>query len=175
MRANENFKQNSTKNRSKQGSSLPESGSLPSARRFAECCIRQSFTLENDRVCREQDSRHRKTLGKDYFVECQTLGAIQRSAKNRQQSSIADGRYLCRAPGFGTRQRSYFTECPTPDGALGKEAILPSVLRPTGQSTHRPLPLYLKCEQGARARAQPYDLGRTTHIIAYNNSRLVLM
>jgi hypothetical protein len=46
---------------------------------------------------------------------------------------------------------------------------------PTGQSTHRPLPLYLTCEQGARARAQPYDLGRTAHIIAYNNSRLVLL
>jgi hypothetical protein len=132
MRANENFKQNSRKNRSKQGSSLPESGSLPSARRFAECCTRQSFTLENDRVCRDQDSQHRKTLGKDYFVECQTLGAIRRSAKNRQQPSIADGRYLCRAPGFGTRERSYFTKCPTPDGALGKEAILPSVLPQRG-------------------------------------------
>jgi hypothetical protein len=44
-----------------------------------------------------------------------------------------------------------------------------------GQSTRRPLPLCLWCEQGARARVQPYDLDRTTHIIAYNNSRLVLL
>jgi hypothetical protein len=42
---------------------------------------------------------------------------------------------------------------------------------PTGQSTRRPLPLCLRCEQGARARAQPYDLGRSAHIIVYNNSR----
>jgi hypothetical protein len=40
---------------------------------------------------------------------------------------------------------------------------------PMGQSTRRPLPLCLRCEQGARARAQPYDLDRTTHIIAYSN------
>jgi hypothetical protein len=46
---------------------------------------------------------------------------------------------------------------------------------PMGQLTRRPLPLYLRCEQGVRARAQPYDLGRTTHIITYNNSRLVLL
>jgi hypothetical protein len=46
---------------------------------------------------------------------------------------------------------------------------------PTGQSTHRPLPLCLRCEQGARARVLPYDLGRIAHIIAYINSRLVLL
>jgi hypothetical protein len=45
----------------------------------------------------------------------------------------------------------------------------------TGQSTRRPLPLYLRCKQGARARALPYDLGMTAHIIGYNNSRLVLL
>jgi hypothetical protein len=45
----------------------------------------------------------------------------------------------------------------------------------TGQLTCRPLPLCLRCKQGARARAQPYDLGRTSHVIAYNNSRLVLL
>jgi hypothetical protein len=45
----------------------------------------------------------------------------------------------------------------------------------TGQLTRRLLPLCLRCEQGARARAQPYDLGRIAHIIAYNNSRLVLL
>jgi hypothetical protein len=34
---------------------------------------------------------------------------------------------------------------------------------------------WLACEQGARARAQPYDLGKTTHNIAYKNSRLSLI
>jgi hypothetical protein len=37
------------------------------------------------------------------------------STKVRQQPSISDDRYLCRAPGFGTRQRSYFVECLTSD------------------------------------------------------------
>jgi hypothetical protein len=46
---------------------------------------------------------------------------------------------------------------------------------PTGQLTRPPLPLCLRCEQGARARAQPYDLGRTGHIIGYNNCRLLLI
>jgi hypothetical protein len=45
----------------------------------------------------------------------------------------------------------------------------------TGQLTRRPLPLCLRYEQWARARAQPYDLGRIAHIIAYSNSRLVLL
>jgi hypothetical protein len=48
------------------------------------------------------------TLGKDLFAECQTLGERRRSAKGHQQSSIADGCYLCWAPRVGTRQRSYF-------------------------------------------------------------------
>jgi hypothetical protein len=81
---------------------LPESGSLPSARRFvecflsgtrqrlAECCPRQSPTLGNDRVYREQYSWHRNTLGKEVFAECRTLGEWRRSAKGRQQLSIAD-------------------------------------------------------------------------------------
>jgi hypothetical protein len=46
---------------------------------------------------------------------------------------------------------------------------------PMRQSTRRPLSLCLRCEQGARARVQPYDLGMTAHSIAYNNSRLVLL
>jgi hypothetical protein len=45
----------------------------------------------------------------------------------------------------------------------------------TGQSTRRPLPLCLRYKQGARARAQPYDLSKTSHFITYNNSRLVLL
>jgi hypothetical protein len=44
----------------------------------------------------------------------------------------------------------------------------------TGQSTHPPLPLYVRCVQGARARAQPYDLGRTAYNITYKNNRLFL-
>jgi hypothetical protein len=94
--------------------SLPESGSLPSARHFADGFLsgtRQSPALGNDRVYREQDSRHRNTLSKEIFAECQTLGERQPSAKGRQQSSIADGRYLYRAPSVGTRQRSFFAEC----------------------------------------------------------------
>jgi hypothetical protein len=51
--------------------SLPESGSLPSARRFAECFssgTRQSPALGNDHIYREQDSRQKKILGKDIFA-----------------------------------------------------------------------------------------------------------
>jgi hypothetical protein len=51
------------------------------------------------------------TLGKDLFIECQTLGERCCSAKDRQQSSISYDRYLCRAPDVDTRQRRYFDEC----------------------------------------------------------------
>jgi hypothetical protein len=98
--------------------SLPESGSLPSAWRFAECFLsstRQSSTLGKNHIFREQESRHRKTLVKNCFAECRTLGEWRRSTKGHQQPSIADGRYLCRASSFGTRQRSYFAECAKPD------------------------------------------------------------
>jgi hypothetical protein len=44
-----------------------------------------------------------------------------------------------------------------------------------GQSTRPPLPLCLKCGQGAWARVQPYDLGTIAHNFTYNNSRLVLL
>jgi hypothetical protein len=77
----------------------PESGSLPSAfyralvkEFFAECRTQQSHTLGNDHVYREQDSRHRKKLGKDRFAKCLTLGERRRSAKGHQQSSIANDR-----------------------------------------------------------------------------------
>jgi hypothetical protein len=46
---------------------------------------------------------------------------------------------------------------------------------PTGHSTRPPLPLCLRCEQGARARVQPYDLGTIAHSITYSNSWLVLL
>jgi hypothetical protein len=97
---------------------LPESGSLPSARRFDEYFLsgtRQSSTLGNDHIYREQDARHRKTLGKDRFAECQTLDEWRRSAKGHQQSSIADDRYLYWAPSIDTWQRIYFAECLKPD------------------------------------------------------------
>jgi hypothetical protein len=69
---------------------------------FVECRTRHSPTLSNDHICREQDSRHMQTLDKDRYAECQTLGERRRSAKDRQQLSIADDRYLCRAPLPGT-------------------------------------------------------------------------
>jgi hypothetical protein len=34
-------------------------------------------TLDNNHVYRDQDSRHRKTLDKDGFAKCQTLGELQ--------------------------------------------------------------------------------------------------
>jgi hypothetical protein len=82
---------------------------------FAECRTRQSPALGNDRIYREQDSQHRKTLGKEVFADCQTLGERRRSAKGRQQPSIADSRYHCRASNFSTHQRSFFDECLTSD------------------------------------------------------------
>jgi hypothetical protein len=86
---------------------------------FAVCRTRQSPALGNNHVYREQDSRHRKTLGKEVFAECQTLDERRRSIKDRQQPSIADGRYRCRAPNFGTRQISFFVECLTSDTRQG--------------------------------------------------------
>jgi hypothetical protein len=65
-----------------------------------------------------------RTLGKDLFVECQTLDERQRSAKSHQQPSIADGRYLCRVSKVGTRQRSYFVECRPPRHSVNY--VLPS-------------------------------------------------
>jgi hypothetical protein len=58
---------------------------------------------------------------------------------------------------------------------VSKARDMGSTELPMGQSTRRPLPLCLRCEQGAQARVQPYDLGTTAHSIAYNNSRLVLL
>jgi hypothetical protein len=78
---------------------------------FAEYHTRQSPTLGNDGVCREHDSRHRITLGKEIFAESQTLGKGRLSAKGRQPPSKADGRYLYREPKSGTRQRIFFAEC----------------------------------------------------------------
>jgi hypothetical protein len=69
---------------------------------FAECRTRQSLALGNETLYRAQDTRHRTTLGKDMFVECQTLG--KESPRKRAVS-------ICRALGTGTRQRGFFAEC----------------------------------------------------------------
>jgi hypothetical protein len=118
----------SPRRRTRHGASLPESGSLSSAfyraldkEVFAECRTGQSHAPGNDHIYREQDYQHTKTLGKDLFTECQTLGKDRRSAKGRQQPSIAYGRYLCQESRFGTRQRCYFAECIKPDT---RQAIL---------------------------------------------------
>jgi hypothetical protein len=73
--------------------SLPESVALSSAfcralgkEAFVEHHTRQSPALGKDHVCREQDSRHRNTLDKDIFAECQKLGeggARQRAINSR--------------------------------------------------------------------------------------------
>jgi hypothetical protein len=59
---------------------------------FAESRTRQSSALGNEPLYRVQDTRHRTPLGKDMFVECQTLGkggARQRAVSGR---SKVDGR-----------------------------------------------------------------------------------
>jgi hypothetical protein len=89
--------------------SLPESEPLPSAGRFAECLLsgtRQSPALDNELVYRVQDTRHRNTLDKDMFAECQTLdkgGARQKAVSGRQPLLRAEDwhsakRLLCRVP-----------------------------------------------------------------------------
>jgi hypothetical protein len=70
---------------------------------FAECRTRQRPALSNEHVYREQDARQRNTLDKEIFADCQTLGKQRLSTKGRQQPSIADDRYLYRAPRVGTR------------------------------------------------------------------------
>jgi hypothetical protein len=46
---------------------------------------------------------------------------------------------------------------------------------PTVQSTRPVLLLYLRLEQGARVRAQAYDLGKTLHSTGYRHSRSFLL
>jgi hypothetical protein len=79
---------------------LPESVALPSAfcralgkETFIECRTRQSPALGKQRVYREQDSRHRSTLGKDIFAECQTLdegGSRQRVVSGRLKLTVVN-------------------------------------------------------------------------------------
>jgi hypothetical protein len=99
-------------------STLPESGSLPSARTFAECFLsgtRQSPALGNDLVYRVQDTRYIITLGKDNFTECRTLGkdgARQRVVSGRPKMMAVN---LCRGSKEGTRQRGFFADCQLDD------------------------------------------------------------
>jgi hypothetical protein len=79
---------------------------------FAESRTWRNPALGNELVYRVQDTRHRQTLGKDMFAECQTLskgGARQRAvsghpkADGRQPLPKAEGRHsakrlLCRVP-----------------------------------------------------------------------------
>jgi hypothetical protein len=57
---------------------------------FTESRTRRSPALGNELVYRVQDTRHRKTLGKDMFTECQTLGkggARQRAVSDRPKAN----------------------------------------------------------------------------------------
>jgi hypothetical protein len=79
---------------------------------FAESHPRRIPALGNELVYRVQDARHRRTLGKDMFAECQTLGnggARQRAVSGRHKADgcqpllRAEGRYsakrlFCRVP-----------------------------------------------------------------------------
>jgi hypothetical protein len=77
---------------------------------FVERCTRQSPALGTELVYRVQDTRHRETLGKDCFVERQTLGkdgARQRAVNGRLQLTAVS---LCRGPKVGTRESRFFAE-----------------------------------------------------------------
>jgi hypothetical protein len=96
---------------------LPESGSLPSARSFAECflsgtrqrCLyREPYSakssLGNNLVYRVQDTRYINTLGKDDAQQRAVSGRLKMTAIN-----------LCRGLRAGTRQRGFFAECQPAD------------------------------------------------------------
>jgi hypothetical protein len=82
---------------------------------FAESRTWRTPALGNELICRVQDTRHRRTLGKAMFVECPTLGkggARQRvvsgrhKADGRQPLPRVEGRHsakrlLCRVPNTG--------------------------------------------------------------------------
>jgi hypothetical protein len=69
---------------------LLKSGSLPRAiyqaldkTFFAECYIRHRMTLDEESLCREPNSRHKKALNEDFFAEIPILGKNGLSAKRR--------------------------------------------------------------------------------------------
>jgi hypothetical protein len=78
--------------------------SLPSATLGKDLLSVTSVFTENRMLSKEIHP------AKKIFAECQTLGKQRLSAKGRQQSSIANNRYLCRAPRVGTQQKSFFAE-----------------------------------------------------------------
>jgi hypothetical protein len=88
---------------------LPESEALPSVGLFAECLLsgtRQrrlcrvphSVKLDTRQsvLCRVLNTRHRTTLGKDNFAECQTLGkgGSRQTAVSGRQSLPSVSRWL---------------------------------------------------------------------------------
>jgi hypothetical protein len=110
------------------------SASLPSAfcralgkEGFAECHTRQSSALGNEPLYLVHDTRHRTTLGKDMFAECQTLGkesAQQRAVSGRPK---ADGRQsLPRAEDWHSVKRLL---CRVPNTRHSAKKALPSVCR----------------------------------------------
>jgi hypothetical protein len=72
---------------------------------FAESRTRQSPTLGNELVYRVQDTRHRKTFGKDTFADWQTLGKGP-SAAVLKLTAVS----LCRGP-QAALGKDLFTEC----------------------------------------------------------------
>jgi hypothetical protein len=93
---------------------------------FAEYHTRHSPTLGNDGVCREQDSRHRITLGKEIFAESQTLGKeifaeSQTLGKDGSWQRAASRRLKLTAVTFAESRNL----------ALGNESSLPSASRLT--------------------------------------------
>jgi hypothetical protein len=108
------------------------SDSLPSAfcralgkEGFTESRTRQSPALGNELIYRVQDTRHRTTLGKDMFAECQTLGkegSRQRAISGRPK---ADGRQpLPRAEAWHSAKRLL---CRVPNTGHSAKNSLPSV------------------------------------------------
>jgi hypothetical protein len=98
----------------KSSPTLPESRPLPSAgviaEYFAECRPRQSSTLGNKTVYRVQGTRHREALGKEPFVEWQTLdkdGSRQRAVSGRLQLTVVS---LCRVSNNWHSVKSVFAE-----------------------------------------------------------------
>jgi hypothetical protein len=78
---------------------------------FAESRTWRSPALSKELVYQVRDTRHRETLGKDCFVEPQTLdknGARQRAVSGRLQLTAVS---FCRGPKAGTRQSRFFAEC----------------------------------------------------------------
>jgi hypothetical protein len=100
---------------------------------FAESHTRQSPALGNELVYRVQDSRHRKTLGKDNFAEWQALskgGSQQRAVSGR---SKANGRqHLPRAE--GRHSAKWFSLPSAKYLALGKELFTECLLWTLGKA-----------------------------------------